>query len=418
MRGWKATNALFLTTMMLQGLAYGHINAYLPLYLGELGMSPAEVSTWPGILFAVMMGVAFPFAPFWGALAERYSKRMVVIRAHYFEVAAHLVMFFATDIWWVLAARVLLGLTYGNGAVVIATQAQITPRKHVGTAIAVVQAAMPIAASIGPPAGALLIEYVGVRGLFLVDAGLAVLSSLLLTFLMPEPPKSTPKGSVLSRTGECLALIWNRPVLRWNFLCLFLTVGARGVVDVYLPVRITQVTADPAPAIGLILGVAGVVTAVATLASGRLLDEQGGIRWLAPLMLLGAATIFGMAVIAELWIIGALACIRAIPLAAANTITVAHLTRVLSPVNQTVILSLTPLPRNVATFALPILAAAIAPFGVGLALAIGSIAYAASAVAGWLAHRETPGEIARIRRMAHAEAREADPHPTSGAARA
>ena len=407
MRGWKATNALFLTTMMLQGLAYGHINAYLPLYLRELGLSSAEVSTWPGILYAVMMAVAFPLAPFWGALAERYSKRMVVIRAHYFEVASHLVLFFAMDVWWVLASRVLLGLTYGNGAVVIATQAQITPRRHVGTAIAIVQAAMPIAASLGPPMGAGLIEYVGVRGLFLVDAGLAVTSSLMLTFLMPEPPKSKPKGSVLSRTGESMAMVWNRPVLRWNFLCLFLTVGARGVVDVYLPVRITQVTADPAPAIGLILGIAGVVTAIATLASGRLLDEQGGIRWLMPFMLVGAAAILGTAISSELWIIGLLTCIRAIPQAAANTITVAHLTRVLPQVNQTVILSLTPLPRNTASFVFPILAAAIAPFGVGPALVVGSLAYAASAATGWLAQRETPGEIARVRRTAEAEAAEA-----------
>ena len=69
MRSWQATTALFLTTMMLQGLAYGHINAYLPLYLQELGLSDAEVSTWPGILYAVMMGVAFPFAPFGVGLA-------------------------------------------------------------------------------------------------------------------------------------------------------------------------------------------------------------------------------------------------------------------------------------------------------------------------------------------------------------
>jgi len=403
-RNWKAVNGLFLTTMMLQGLAYGHINAYLPLYLRELGLSEAEVSTWPGILFAVMMGVAFPFAPFWGALAERYSKRMVVIRAHYFEVASHLVLFFAPNVWWVLASRVLLGFTYGNGAVVIATQAQITPRKHLGTAIAIVQSAMPIAASIGPPVGAVLIDYVGVRGLFLIDAGLAVTASLLLTFLMPEPPKTQPKGSVLSRTGESLAMVWNRPVLRWNFLCLFLTVGARGVMEVYLPVRITQLTADPAPAIGLILGASGVVTAIATISASRLMDEHGGIRWLMPLMLVGAASILGISVVTQLWIIGVLACIRAVPLAAANTITVAHLTRVLPQAHQTVILSLTPMPRNTATFALPVLAAAIAPFGVGAALAVGALAYAGSAVAGWLALRETPGEIARNRRLAEAEA--------------
>ena len=117
-------------------------------------------------------------------------------------------------------------------------------------------------------------------------------------------------------------------------------------MDVYLPVRITQVTTDPAPAIGAILGIAGVVTAVATLLSGRLADAQGGIRWLMPM------------------------------------------------------------PRNTATFAFPVLAAALAPFGVGLALVVGALAYALSALTGWLAHRETPGEMTRIRQEADEEARE------------
>jgi predicted MFS family arabinose efflux permease len=269
------------------------------------------------------------------------------------------ILAFAPNVWWVLGARILLGLTFGNVSVVIATQAQMTPRRHVGTAIATVQAAMPIAASIGPPAGAWLIDLIGIRGMFLIDAGMALTAALLVTFLMPEQPKSERK--------------------------------------VYLPVRIAEIADDPAPKIGFILGVAGVVTAIGTVLSAKLIDEHGGIRWLLPSMILAAAATAGVAVFSDLRLIAALTWVRALPFAASNTILTAHVTRVVGPADQTVVLSLMPLPRNTAMFAMPVLAAAVAPFGVGVALAVGAAAYGVSAVTGWLADRKTPGDIAALR---------------------
>jgi DHA1 family multidrug resistance protein-like MFS transporter len=398
MRSWRAVNGLFLTTTILEGLAFGHITAYTPLFLSdELGMSPAEVSAWTGILYAVMTGLAFPLAPFWGALAERYSRRLVIVRSQYLEMISYVIMAFAPNVWWLLGARILLGLTFGNFSVVIATQAQLTPRRHVGTAIATLQAAQPVAASIGPPIGALLIGLVGIRGLFVVDAVLAVIAALLITFVMPEPPKSTRKASVLARTGQSLALVWRRPALRWNFLCLFLSQGARAVVDLYLPVRITEVSDDPAPQIGFILGVAGVVTGIGTLISAKLVDEHGGVRWLLPSMLLAALATIGVAVFSDLRTIAILTWVRALPAAVATTVPVAHLTRVVAPEDQTVVLSLTPLPRNMAMFVMPIIAAAVAPFGVGIALSVGAVGYVLSAVTGWITARKTPAQIAAPR---------------------
>jgi len=403
-KDWRVVNGLFVVTTILQGLSFGHTMAYLPLYLGtELGMAPAEVSSWTGLLYAAMMGIAFPLAPFWGALAERYSRRLVIVRSQYIEAVSHLLLVFAPDLGWVIASRLLLGLTYGSIAVVIATQAQLTPRRHVGMAISTVQAAMPVAASIGPPAGAFLIDLVGLRGMFLIDAFLAFAGGLVLTILMPDVPRSERKSSLLARTGQTLSLVWRRPALRWNFLCLFLTIGSRAVVEVYLPVRITEITLDPAPMIGLILGVTGVVTAVATVASARLVDEHGGMRWFMPLMLVGTVSTGGLAVVPDVWLMLLLSCVRALPFAAAATILTAHLTRVVAPTDQTVVLSLTPLPRNSAMFAVPIVAAALAPFGVGIAIGVGAVAYAAAGATGWLAERSTPAEIAGLRKRAEAQ---------------
>jgi hypothetical protein len=51
-------------------------------------------------------------------------------------------------------------------------------------------------------------------------------------------------------------------------------------------------------------------------------------------------------------------------------------------------------------FVLPVLAAAVAPLGVGVALTVGAFAYAASAMTGWLAARATPAGLAALKRSA------------------
>ncbi|MCC6176576.1 MAG: MFS transporter [Chloroflexi bacterium] len=389
MRNWRAVNALFLVSTILESLAMGHLNAYTPLFLQGLGLTPAEVGSWTGIMYAAMMAIAFPLAPFWGPLAERYSRRLIIVRSQYFEALAYAIVAFAPNVWWILGSRLLLGLTFGNIAVVVATQALLTPSRHVGTAIAMIQIAGPIAASFGPPLGAGLIDSIGLRGLFLLDAGICLTAALLVTFLMPEPQTKRRAGSVLANTRETAVLVARRPATRWNFVSWFLSTGARAVVDVYLPVRITALAPDPAPVIGTILGVYGVLTAISTWIAARLVDEHGGIRWFGPAMAVAAIATIGMVVVPDVWVIGVLCWMRALPFAIANTILYAHLARILTRDEQTPVLALTTTPRNLSMFVMPSLAAAAAVMGAGAALMVGAACYGGASISGWLATRAT-----------------------------
>ena len=122
-----------------------------------------------------MMAMAMPLAPFWGVLAERYSRRPIILRAYILLAAALFIAAWAEDVRWLIVARLLMGLCSGAGGVIIATQAMITPANRLGSAIATVQASQPIAASLGPPMGALAIPFIGLRGLFMVDAVVTLL---------------------------------------------------------------------------------------------------------------------------------------------------------------------------------------------------------------------------------------------------
>jgi MFS transporter, DHA1 family, multidrug resistance protein len=352
------------------------------------------VATWTGLLTAATFAVGFPLAPLWGSLAERYSRKLIIVRSQYLEAIAYTICALSPDLAWFLAARLLLGLTLGNIAIIIASQSLFTPDRRMASAIAVVQGANPIAISIGPPLGAVLLPSIGVRGLFVADALGCLLAAVLITLLMPEPPGRNRALRVLANMRGSVDVVWRRPVLRWNFVNWYLTRGSMGVVDTYLPVRIGELTTDPAPTIGLVLGIYGALTTVATWATGRWIDRAGPARLFWPAMVMAAGASVVVAVSPSIWLIAIATWIRSIPVGVTSTALYAHLAQVLRREERAPVMSLTPVPRNSAQFSLPLLAAAAASSSTSGALLVGAAGYALAAWVGRLMLAETEHAIA------------------------
>ena len=379
---WRAVNLLLLASSTVMFATEGHLIAFTPLQLRELGLSDVDVGIWTGLLVAVTMSMALPLGPFWGVLAERFSRRAILLRSYVVLAGALLVAAWAPDLPWLVVARALVGLSFGVGGVITATQAMLTPRRHVGRAVATVQAALPIASTIGPPLGALTIPITGLQGLFVIDAVLVLMAGLALALLLPEPTGGHKPASVLGRMGEVLHLAWALPPVRWNLANQFLVRAGSGTVDSYIVVRITQVAPDPAAAIGWILGGYGALTTVATWLVGRLADREDIVRLYAWGMLLATILALGLAVAPWLWLIALLALLRAIPTALARPLLSAHLARVVPPSHQTGVFGLFPTAGNVGGLIFPLLAAATVSHGIGAAFIIGALGYAGSFASG------------------------------------
>ena len=379
---WRGVNVLLLSTSAVMFATEGHLIAFTPLQLRELGLNDVEVGVWTGILVGVTMATALPLGPFWGVLAERFSRRAILLRTYIILAISLLVAAWAEDLTWLIIARAIIGLSYGVGGVISATQAMVTPARHLGRAVATVQTAMPIAASVGPPLGALAIPEIGLRGLYVVDAVLAVVAGVVLWVLLPEPKDAHKPTSVMGRMGEVLTMAWNTPPVRWNLINQFLVRAGAGTVDSYISVRITQVAADPATAIGWILGGYGVVTTVSTWWIGRLADRPDIVRLYTFGMLFGAILALGIAFSPWLWLVALFALLRGIPTALARPLLIAHLARVVPRSYQTGVFGLFPTVGNVGGLIFPLLAAGVVGSGLWTAFAIGSLGYAASVVSG------------------------------------
>jgi predicted MFS family arabinose efflux permease len=259
------------------------------------------------VLFAATIATSLPLGPFWGVLAERFSRRAIIMRSWLVLAATLLLAAWAPDLGWLVVSRVLFGLSFGSGAVVASTQALLTPSEHVGRAIATVQAAHPIAGSLGPVFGALIIPHVGISGLFVIDAGLILMSTVILMLLVPEPSAGPRPRSIVGRAVEMARYAWTNRLIRWNFSAQMLARGSTTVIDAYLPVRITQLAADPASVIGWTLGAYGLLTTLVVWAGGALVDRGHGLRAFTIGMLFGAAAALGLALAPWLGLVGVLA---------------------------------------------------------------------------------------------------------------
>ncbi len=109
---WRRVLVVLTVALLLEVTTFSHVGAFVPLYLEtELQLAPAEVKLWTGLVAGLPLAIALCLAPFWGVWAERYSPKLIIVRAQAFELVVYLGMVFATTLPQFFAAALLLGLT-------------------------------------------------------------------------------------------------------------------------------------------------------------------------------------------------------------------------------------------------------------------------------------------------------------------
>src|SRR5437870_13573784 len=79
---------IFSLAGFLEVASYGQLSAFTPLYLPRIGVAAADVAFWVGVITSLANLFGLPFLPFWGALADRYGRRRLIIRAFVAAVLA------------------------------------------------------------------------------------------------------------------------------------------------------------------------------------------------------------------------------------------------------------------------------------------------------------------------------------------
>ena len=162
---------------------------FLPLYFQQLGVTDvAEIALWSGLSLGVTPAMTALLAPFWGRLADRFGRKIMVERSLASFVLVMGGMAFVSEAWHVFALRALQGLFAGYGALALTMATESAPPDRIAEAIGHVQTAQRLGPALGPIIGGVVAQLVGLRNAFLVTS-MFYLVALILVFVMYREPK-------------------------------------------------------------------------------------------------------------------------------------------------------------------------------------------------------------------------------------
>jgi MFS transporter, DHA1 family, multidrug resistance protein len=162
---------------------------FLPLYFRQLGVDDvAEIALWSGLSLGVTPAMTALLAPFWGRLADRFGRKIMVERSLASFVIVMGSMAFVTEAWHVFALRALQGLFAGYGALALTMATESAPVDRIAQAIGQVQTAQRLGPALGPIIGGVVAQLVGLRNAFLVTSAF-YLVAVVLVFVMYREPK-------------------------------------------------------------------------------------------------------------------------------------------------------------------------------------------------------------------------------------
>jgi MFS family permease len=284
---WTWLLGLYTVASFIETIFWGQMTAFTPIYLRVLGMAQSQIPAMVGIIAAIVGAAGIPFLPFWGALADRYSRQPMVVRSFVVYLIAGILTILAGNVWVFVIGRSLMSLSLGNSGLMLTTLSERTPTNRHGLAFAIMNSAGPVGAFVGPLFGGPIVDHWGFRTLMLINVLLMVIVILALSFGYVDSYRGKSQTPILRMAADSIRVSFQAGRLRTLFLAFFLLYAGWMLVYSYLPVVVTSLYKgnNPASTIGYVLGAGGLLALILAPIFGSLADRFGYWR----ILMTGAA---------------------------------------------------------------------------------------------------------------------------------
>ncbi len=282
---WRVTLWAMVAVQVIMTLSFTFHSPVLPLLLPELGVqTDFHLFLWSGFLGSITSLVAAFTSPMWGRVADRYGRKLMVLRSAFAISICTVLMGLAQDVWQLLAARLLMGGFAGFSAASVVLIASQVPQRRLGWALGVMSSGQLVGSLIGPVIGGAAADLTGSYRLpFLVGGALSMLAFGLAWWLVPEnfvAPKQKPGGrSILASMRLMMSNGSMAALVLVLLLTQFATQAVQPVVTLYVQDMIGD-RPDLATLAGVALSVTGLAGIFAVPVLSRASDRWGEKRLL------------------------------------------------------------------------------------------------------------------------------------------
>ncbi|MBS0451415.1 MAG: MFS transporter [Proteobacteria bacterium] len=302
---WRRNLAVCMLGSFTTIVAMTLLLPFLPLYVEQLGVSDhADIVQWSGVAYGATFLSAALVAPLWGRLADRYGRKLMLIRASLGMAVAMALIGLAHNVWQLVGLRLLAGLLggYASGSMLlVATQ---TPKARSGWALGTLSSAIMAGNLAGPLIGGALPPVIGIRNTFFAAGAVIFISFLATAFLIREAPRPRADKAKAAAPGSApTALADARPLLAmWGtgMLLMLANMSIEPIITVY----VAQLVQD-ASRVTMTAGVVMSATALGSILSaarlGRLADRIGHWKVIAVCLGVAAVLLVPQAFVTSAW---------------------------------------------------------------------------------------------------------------------
>jgi DHA1 family multidrug resistance protein-like MFS transporter len=292
---WQKNLNTIWVAQLIAIMGWGVIQPFLPYFIQELGVTDLGlVELYSGLALTVHAVAMSISAPFWGALADRFGRKIMVERALAFGAFFYFLMSYVQDVPSLLFIRFLTGALTGTVAAATTLVASGTPRERAGYAMGMLQMAVYVGALLGPLMGGVIADAWGYRAAMQVTSVLWILATLLVHFMVHE------EFQPVSRKAEAGGA--------WGGLRLVLASSA--LMSIFAVRILIQSLLEPGALVasitGLVTGAGAGASAVGAVVLGRVSDRFGSRNVLLVCVAAAAVAYVPYFFVADVWQLTAL----------------------------------------------------------------------------------------------------------------
>ena len=215
---------------------------FAPFFIQEqLGVhDPVRLRLWVSAFSAVVPLAMAVFAPIWGAAADRYGRRMMLLRANFAACLILALMGLVRNVESLVLLRFLQGIFTGTMSAAQAMVAAAAPRDRTGMALGGLSAAVFSGSLAGVALGGVCAEFVGYRASFFISGGLLLIAALWVLVGTEEPAAADAGEPPPAATAPAPG--WRALGAAWPILGLILAINfVRSFDGAWLPLLVQEI---------------------------------------------------------------------------------------------------------------------------------------------------------------------------------
>jgi len=178
---WKRNFVMVALSQFLSIMGFSFAMPFAPYYIQQLGITdPNELKMWVALFTAAAALTLAVASPIWGALGDRYGRRIMMLRANFGGMLVLGLMGLVPNVQMLVVLRLVQGMLTGTVTAAQTFVSVQSPPQRSGMVLGTLSAAVFSGSMCGAFVGGLFAEWFGYRMAFLASGVLLLLAGLLV----------------------------------------------------------------------------------------------------------------------------------------------------------------------------------------------------------------------------------------------